>query len=453
MVHKKKFSLSTTQSILLGFLITILLGSVLLALPISSASGTPVSYIDALFTATTATCVTGLVTLPTATTWSVFGQVVILLLIQVGGLGVITIISGFMLMLNKQMGIGDRLLIQDAFNLNTMAGLAKFIKSVLLGTFLIEGLGALRYMLVFVPQFGAKGIWISVFNAISAFCNAGIDIIGENSLYDYATNPLVNVVTGSLIIISGIGYIVWWDVLRVAKTRTKRNKRIFRHLTLHSKIAITTTLLLIFSGALLIFICEYHNPATIAELSLFDKWQIAFFQSITTRTAGFASIPQENLTGASSILSLILMFIGGSPVGTAGGVKTVTIIVLLCSAFATIRNKNQATIFHRTISSQSIRKAVAVVTMFSIVMLSSIVLLAMSTDAPILDIIYESVSATATVGLSKNLTSKLNLIGKLVIIATMYFGRVGPISLAIALGGKGDNPNIVSDPVEEISIG
>ena len=453
MVHKKKFSLSTTQSILLGFLITILLGSVLLALPISSASGTPVSYIDALFTATTATCVTGLVTLPTATTWSVFGQVVILLLIQVGGLGVITIISGFMLMLNKQMGIGDRLLIQDAFNLNTMAGLAKFIKSVLLGTFLIEGLGALLYMLVFVPQFGAKGIWISVFNAISAFCNAGIDIIGENSLYDYATNPLVNVVTGSLIIISGIGYIVWWDVLRVAKTRTKRNKRIFRHLTLHSKIAITTTLLLIFSGAILIFICEYHNPATIAELSLFDKWQVALFQSITTRTAGFASIPQENLTGASSILSLILMFIGGSPVGTAGGVKTVTIIVLLCSAFATIRNKNQATIFHRTISSQSIRKAVAVVTMFSIVMLSSIVLLAMSTDAPILDIIYESVSATATVGLSKNLTSKLNLIGKLVIIATMYFGRVGPISLAIALGGKGDNPNIVSDPVEEISIG
>lgn len=449
----KRVHLSTTQTILLSFLLTIFIGSVLLALPVSSAAGQPVPYLDALFTATTSTCVTGLVTVPTFSTWSVFGQIVILLLIQIGGLGVITIMSGFMLMLHKKMGIGDRLLIQDAFNLNTMSGLAKFIQSVLLGTLLIEGLGAISYMFVFVPDFGAKGIWIAVFNSISAFCNAGIDIIGENSLCNYATHPLINITTSLLIILGGIGYIVWWDVLRVIKSCTPRNLRIFRRLTLHSKIAITATFALIFGGAALIFICECNNPQTIGNLSLFDKIQVSLFQSVTTRTAGFATVGQENLTGAASVVSLILMFIGGSPVGTAGGVKTVTVVTLLCSAFATIRNKKQATVFHRTISGDSIRKAVAVVAMFSVVMLASVILLSIATDAPTVDVIYEAVSASATVGLSKNLTASLNTMGKLVIIATMYFGRVSPISLAVAFGSKGETQNVVSDPVEEISIG
>ena len=218
-----------------------------------------------------------------------------------------------------------------------------------------------------------------------------------------------------------------------------RKGRIFRYLTLHSKIAIVSTVCLIFGGAIIIFACEYANPQTIGNMTLFDKVQVSLFQSITTRTAGFATVPQENLTGAASIVSLILMFIGGSPVGTAGGVKTVTVVVLLCSAFATIKNKQKATLFNRTVSSHSIRKAVAVVTMFFIVMLTSIILLSVSTDAAVIDVIYESVSATATVGLSKSLTADLNLAGKLVIIATMYFGRVGPISLAVALGSKGKN--------------
>ena len=453
MVKKRKISLSTTQIILLSFFVTVLLGSILLSLPISSATGESVSYIDALFTATTSTCVTGLVTLPTATTWSLFGQVVILLLIQIGGLGVVTIMSGFMLMLHKKMGIGDRLLIQDAFNLNTMSGLAKFIKSVLLGTLIVEGIGAILYMFVFIPEFGGRGIWISVFNSVSAFCNAGIDIIGESSLCDYATNPLVNITTSLLIILGGIGYIVWWDVIRVVKSRTSRNRRVFKHLTLHSKIAIVASVIFILGGAALIFACEYNNPKTIADMSLFDKIQVSLFQSVTTRTAGFATIPQENLTGAASVVSLILMFIGGSPVGTAGGIKTVTIVVLFCSAFATIRNKKQVTIFHRAISDESIRKAVAVVMMFLFVMFSSIILLSMSTDAAIMDVIYESASATATVGLSKNLTASLNVMGKIVIIATMYFGRVGPISLAVAFGSKRENQNVISEPIEEISIG
>ncbi|MBE5764749.1 MAG: potassium transporter KtrB [Clostridiales bacterium] len=445
--------LSTTQIILLSFLAVILIGSVLLALPISSASGDAVPYLDALFTATTSTCVTGLVTLPTVSTWSVFGQIVILLLIQIGGLGVITVMSGLMILLNKKMGIGDRLLIQDAFNLNSMSGLSKFVKKVLFGTIVIEGIGAILYMIVFIPEFGARGIWISIFNSVSAFCNAGIDIFAENSLCDYATNPLINAVTSVLIILGGLGYIVWWDVLRVMKSRAGKSIKVFKHLTLHSKIAITVTAGLIFVGAIFIFIFEYANPLTIGGLSLFDKIQVSFFQSITTRTAGFASIPQENLTNSSATISIILMIIGGSPVGTAGGIKTVTFAILVCSAFATIRNKKSATLFGRRISEESIKKAVAVVVAFLTICTASTVLLMATNSVSAIDAVYETVSATATVGLSRNLTSTLNEFGKLIIIVTMYLGRVGPISLAVAIGSKNESQNVISEPTEDISIG
>lgn len=453
MMIKNKIRFSTTQIILLSFLIAVFTGSLLLALPISSASGEAVPYLDALFTATTSTCVTGLVTLPTVSAWSVFGQAVILLLIQIGGLGIITIMSGLMILLNRKFGIREHLLIQDAFNLNTMSGLAEFIKNVLFGTLIIEGIGAFLYMFVFVPEFGAKGVWISVFTAVSAFCNAGIDVIGENSLCDYSTNPIINIVTSGLIILGGIGYIVWWDVIRVLKNKTAKSKKIFRHLTLHSKIAITATFGLIFIGAVLIFAFEYSNPLTIGNMSLVDKIQVSLFQSVTTRTAGFASVPQENLTNASSLVSLLLMMIGGSPVGTAGGMKTVTIAVLFCSTIATIKNKNCATLFGRCISSDSIRKAVAVsVTFISICFTSTLLLMAVS-DVSALDVIYEVVSATATVGLSRSLTPSLNMLGKIIIIATMYLGRVGPISLAVAIGSKNESQNVISEPTEEISIG
>ena len=205
MKKKMQFKLSTTQTVLLSFFLAILAGSILLALPVSSANGEKISYVDALFTATTSVCVTGLVTVPTVSTWSIFGQVVILILIQIGGLGIITIMSGLMIGFHKKMGIGDRMLIQDAFNLNTLSGLVKFIKKVLIGTFVVEGIGALLYMTVFVPEYGAKGIWISVFNSISAFCNAGIDIIAEDSLCSYALNPMIHITTCLLIIIGGLG--------------------------------------------------------------------------------------------------------------------------------------------------------------------------------------------------------------------------------------------------------
>lgn len=450
---KKKLLLSTTQMIMLSFLAVILLGSLLLTLPISSASGEAVPYLDALFTATTATCVTGLVTLPTVTTWSVFGQVVILILIQVGGLGVITIMSALMILLHKRMGINDRLLIQDAFNLNSLSGIVRFVKRVLTGTFLIEGIGALLYMTVFVPEYGPRGIWVSVFTSISAFCNAGIDIIAENSLCDYALNPVINTVTSLLIILGGIGYVVWWDLIGVGKTLPRKKYKRFQNLSLHSKIAISTTLILIFGGGILIFLFEYYNPLTIGNLSVFDKIQVSLFQSVTTRTAGFATIQQQDMTNATSVLCLLLMLIGGSPVGTAGGIKTVTIAVLLVSAWATIQNKQDVSLFNRNISKQAVNKAVAVAMMsFSILFISTILLSAVS-DADTLDVLFETVSATATVGLTRNLTPYLNAAGKIIIIGTMYLGRVGPISLALALNSGKKHHNIIKNPTEEISVG
>ena len=454
MRKKFVFKLSTTQTILLSFLLAILVGSVLLVLPISAARGVTVSYIDALFTATTSICVTGLVTVPTVHSWSLFGQIVILILIQIGGLGIITIMSGLMISLHRKIGIGDRMLIQDAFNLSTLSGLVKFIKRVLLGTFLIEATGALLYMFVFVPEYGMKGIWISVFNSISAFCNAGIDIISEDSLCEYALNPMVNFVTGMLIILGGIGYIVWWDILRVLKNIRNQKWKCFRSLTLHSKIALSVTLFLIFGGAVAFFVFEYSNPLTMKDYTFMEKLQVSVFQSVTTRTAGFATIPQQNLTNASAIVSLLLMFIGGSPVGTAGGIKTVTIAVLIMSAFSTIREKDEVVLFHRTISKQTISKAVAVVSMsFLIMFVSTVLLAAVTKDVSALDIMYETVSATATVGLTRNVTPLLNFWGKIIIIVTMYLGRVGPISLMIAFSKKRENKNLIKNPVEEISVG
>ncbi|MBQ3489109.1 MAG: potassium transporter KtrB [Clostridia bacterium] len=453
MSKRNFFRISTTHIILFSFLLVILTGSLLLSLPISTQNREPVAYIDALFTATTATCVTGLVTLPTVTTWSLFGQAVILILIQIGGLGTITVLTGVMVAMHKRIGMKDRQLIQDAFNLNTMSGLVRFVKKVIFGTLLAEGIGALFYMTVFIPEFGTKGIWISIFNSVSAFCNAGIDIIAENSLCNYATNPMINTVTSVLIILGGLGFIVWWDVFRVCKDFKKQKFSCFRRLTLHSKIVLATTMALILFGALLILTLEYNNPLTLGNMSFFDKLQISFFQSVTLRTAGFATVAQENLTTSSSLVCLILMLIGGSPVGTAGGIKTVTFAVLLATAFTTIRNRKEVSLFGRNLAKETLYKTVAVFVTFSFIVFASALLLSMVTNASALDILYETVSATATVGLSRNLTPFLNIPGKLIIIATMYFGRVGPISLAIAFNIKKETVNIIKNPTENITVG
>lgn len=453
MNKKKWIKLSTTQKIMLSFLGAITVGSILLALPFSSATGEAVPYIDALFTATTSICVTGLVTVPTYSTWSVFGQIIILILIQLGGLGVITVMYGVMMGLHRRLGLGNRQMLQDVFNLNNISGIVRFLRKVLTGTLVVEGTGALLYMIVFVPEYGLRGIWISIFNAISAFCNAGMDIVGEDSLCGYVFQPMVNLVTILLIVLGGLGYIVWWDVLRVLKKIRTQKLKCFRQLTLHSKIALTMTVSLILIGAAAFYVFEYNNPLTMKDFTTGQRIQASLFQSVTTRTAGFATIPQQNLTNTSAIISVLLMLVGGSPVGTAGGIKTVTIAVLLVSMFATICNKEDAELFHRNIPKQAVNKSVAVVSMFFLIASLSTILLSAVTDADVIDIVYETVSATATVGLTRNLTAALPALGKMIIIVTMYLGRVGPISLVVAFSTQKKNKNIVKNPTEEISVG
>ena len=430
MNSKKIIQLSTTQKIMLSFLCAILVGSFLLALPISSATGEAVPYIDALFTATTSICVTGLVTVPTYSTWSVWGQIVILFLIQLGGLGVITVMYGVMMGLHRRLGLGNRWMLQDVFNLNNISGIVRFLRKVLIGTLVVEGCGALLYMTVFVPEYGLRGIWISIFNAVSAFCNAGMDIMAEDSLCGYVFQPMVNLVTMLLIILGGLGYIVWWDVLRVLKNIRSQKLKCFRLLTLHSKIALTVTGILIAVGAAAFYIFEYNNPLTMQDYTVPQRIWASLFQAVTTRTAGFATIPQQDLTNTSAIIS-----------------------VLLVSMFATIGNKEDAELFGRNIPKQAVNKSVAVVGMFFIIASLSAIFLSAVTDADVIDIVYETVSATATVGLSRNLTSMLNLWGKLIIIVTMYLGRVGPISLVVAFSTRKKNKNIVKNPTEEISVG
>ncbi len=449
-MKKQKFKLSTTHIILISFLAAILLGSLLLSLPISSATGERVEYIDALFTATTATCVTGLVTVTTAEAWSLFGQIVILLLIQIGGLGIITVMTGISFIFHKKLGLSRTLLLQDSFNLNTMSSMTAFIKKVILGTFAVEGVGALFYMTVFVRDFGARGIWISVFTSVSAFCNAGVDIIGSSSLVGYATDPIVNLTTCLLVILGGLGFIVWWDIIRVFKTVKRRRARF---LSLHSKIALSTTAVLLVLGTAFVLAFEYNNPETIGNMSFFEKLQTSFFQSTTLRTAGFATVPQENLTNATSLICLIFMFIGGSPVGCAGGIKTVTFALLAATALSNIKNKNSTVLFNRRVPHEAVKKALAVTFVSLGIVFMSSVALAFFTQGDVLDILYETVSATATVGLSRNFTATFNSAAKLVVIATMYLGRVGPISLAVAAIYRRKNQNAIEEPVENISVG
>ncbi len=449
-----QFVFSTTHAILLSFMGAILLGSLLLALPVSSARGRPLPYIDALFTATTSVCVTGLVTVPTVSAWSPFGQTVILLLIQIGGLGIITIMSGFMIGLGQKLDMGDRALLQDAFNLRTASGLVRFVKKVLAGTFLVEALGALAYMPILVPEYGPRGIWMSIFLSISAFCNAGMDIMATDSLCRYAQNPLINITTCALIFLGGMGYIVWWDVLRVlGLPRQGRGPSLFRRLHLQSQIALWTSFWLLAAGTAAYLLFEYNNPLTMAGLPWWERLPLAIFQSFTTRTAGFATLPQEHLTNASALFSLFLMFVGGSPSGTAGGVKTVTLTVLVCAGLAALRNAPDSGIFRKSIPREAVGKAISIVGMSFLIAFGSTLLLSMASPAPALDIAYESFSATATVGLSRSLTPSLDVWGKAILVGTMYLGRVGPISLAVALHLRRENPALVKNPVEQIRVG
>ena len=455
--REHKWALSTTQIIVLGFLTAIIIGGFLLSLPVSSADGHSVPLLDAMFTSTTSVCVTGLVVANTYEQWSRFGQAVILLLIQCGGLGIVTFTASFMLILGRKVTLRDRLLMQDAYNLNTLTGLVKFTKKVIFGTLIVESIGAVLYMFTFIPEFGWKeGIWISVFNSVSAFCNAGIDIIGPNSLAPYVTNVSVNLITMALIILGGIGFIVWWDILHMAgkvKRKEVPSGAFFNRLSLHTKIVLTTTLCLIGIGTLLIFILESNNPETIGGLSFGDKIMASAFESVTARTAGFLTFSQKAMRDSSALVCMILMFIGGSPVGTAGGVKTSTFALVIIAAMSAVKGSEHGTAFLRRLHNRTMRKALAVILISFLVVMSATILLSTFCGGELTDVMFETFSAIGTAGLTRDYTASMNSIGKIIIMICMYLGRVGPISMAIIFGFKKNKYGLAEYPSEDITVG
>ncbi len=432
--------MTTTRIIVLGFLIGILLGTILLSLPIASKPGQEVSFTDAMFMATSSLCVTGLTTMVTVEQWSYFGQAVILVLMQFGGLGVITFTTTVLLLMGRHIGLRERMVIQDSYNLDSIAGVVRLTRRILLGTLVVEAFGCVLYACVFVPEYGFfEGMWKAMFHSVSAFCNAGLDIVGDSSFIVYQTNLMINITTMLLVVLGGLGFTVWWDVLKVTG-RARRGeilwKDFFQKLSLHSKLVLTTSAILIFGGALLILVFEYNNPDTIGGLSFGNKVLSAFFESITLRSAGFKTFPQEHLTDASMVVSLIYMFIGGSPMGTAGGVKTITIVLLILSMLSAVRGIDEVQAFRRKISDNYVRRAVAVVVIFFLVLMAFTIVLSATEEAGFVDVLFESVAAATTAGISRGITKDLSMVGKWVVMLAMYLGRLGPITMALAFNAK-----------------
>ena len=435
---KKRWQRFRVEQIVAGsFGLIILIGFLLLLFPISHAPGETTHWTDALFTAVSAVCVTGLVTVPTALHWSLFGKCVILVLIQLGGLGILACATATLLLLGRRLSMRTQRLIAENYNLDTMNGLIGVIRKIVGGTLLVEAVGTIPYAVVFIPEYGfPSGLFRAVFNSVSCFCNAGMDILGEDSLVPYVTDPIVNINTMILIIVGGIGFFVWFDLIHTVKStwRKKKSARsFFQKLTLHTRMALVATLFLIVAGTVLIACFDWNNPDTLGNLSVPEKIMAAMFQSVTTRTAGFQTIPQENFTDSSAFISLLLMFIGGSPMGTAGGMKTTTVAVIFLTMIAYLRGRDATELYNRRLRASDVRSALVVIALGVTVAFTGIVLLSAVTDAGAMDVLYEVISAVGTVGLTRGLTPMLNTAGKLIIIAVMYCGRIGPVTLAMAI--------------------
>ena len=453
---KKFYKLNTSQIITLGFAGVIFVGGLILWLPFCTVPGETTSFTDAMFTSTTCICVTGLVTVVTATHWTIIGKVVILILIQIGGIGVIALTNLIFLSLHKKISMRNRRMIQESYNLDQMSGLVKVVRRVVFCVFGAEAVGAICYSFCFVPQFGlAEGIAQSVFTAVSAFCNAGVDILGETSLAPYVDNPLVNFTTMGLIISAGLGFTVWWDIWDKIKKVVKKEisyKRMFKTLRLHSKLAITMTLVLILGGTFLIYLFEYKNSATLRGKSIGEGLMAAAFQSVTTRTAGFFTIDQTAFGNASIVLCLVLMFIGGSPSSTAGGIKTTTFAVLLLNAFATFRSQEDVCAFGRRFDCQAIKNAATITMMYFILFFTGGIAISIYEGLPLSSCLYEAVSAVCTVGLTLGITPKLHILSRFILILLMYLGRVGGLTLIYAILSN-KNRNNAKMPLEKITIG
>lgn len=436
--------LTASQIIMLGFLCVIAVGTLILMMPFCSMDGRMTSWVDALFTATTSTCVTGLVTVSTYGHWSMIGKVVILTLIQIGGLGFMTCFTMMLMAFGKRVTLRERMVIQDSLNETGLTGMVRLVRRMIKGTVCVEGIGALFYMVKLVPEYGIKGIFYSIFTSVSAFCNAGMDLFGDTSLVRYVHDYYMNVVTMVLIVLGGLGFTVWWDVLdnlkkaRMVNAFKRKPWKVFQKgLSLHTKLVLATTVILIGLGAFIVFLAEYNNEATMAHFTIPQKLLASIFQSVTTRTAGFQTIPQENFSISSQLVSVILMFIGGSSAGTAGGVKTTTIAVIVLMVLSAVRGREHTEVFERTIPTNTIRKAFTITTISVVIVVGATMLL--SVLQPLeraMPLLYETVSALATVGLSQGLTGSLTIPAKLLMIVMMFIGRIGPMTMAFAIGTR-----------------
>ena len=422
-----------------GFLGVIFLGGVLLWLPVSNQQ--PIAFIDALFTSTTAVCVTGLITITPATQFTLFGKIVLMLLIQIGGLGVVACMASFFFLLRKRITVKERIVIQETYNMDRLGGIVGLVKKVIIGTFVVEGAGALFYAFQFVPEYGLiKGLGYSIFHAISAFCNAGIDILGTTSLSVYSANPLVNLTTMALIVLGGLGFVVWFDILHMIRLTLKRRQSPVSGvvgLNLHTKLVLVMTAVLIFGGAALIFLMEQGNPETMKGMSAGEKALSALFQSVTTRTAGFFTIPQGTLYDETKLLCSILMFIGGSPAGTAGGIKTTTAAMLILTVLSVLRGKRDTECFGRCIEMGVVRSGITItVITFTCWLVAVAAMSIFEAEAEFLNLMYEASSAIGTVGLSADLTPTLSRASHIVLMMLMYIGRIGPLTMALVFAGK-----------------
>ena len=447
MLKLRKKQLTQIQTIAIGFLCIIFIGACLLTLPIANRSGKFLNFIDALFTATSASCVTGLVVADTYQNWTIFGQLVIITLIQIGGLGFMCIGVFFSVMLGRKIGLKERGILQESVNTLQIGGIVKLAKKIVYGTLLFEGIGAILLSIRFIPAVGVlEGIYYGVFHSISAFCNAGFDLMGQfesySSLVMFHDDWIVNVTIMSLIVIGGLGFIVWDDI--------SKKKWQFKKYMLHSKIVLVTTAILILLGAILFFFLEKDN--TMKDMSMTGKILSSFFASVTPRTAGFNSIDVEAMHDSSKFLTVFLMFIGGSPGSTAGGIKTTTFVVIIVYIISTLKHTQGCNIFNRRLEDDAIKKASSVFCTNLFLAVTAAFIICGMQMFPLEDVLLEVFSAMGTVGMSTGLTRELNVISKLIVIMLMYCGRIGSLTFALSFT---EHKTIVKirQPVEKINIG
>ncbi|MEA4970477.1 MAG: TrkH family potassium uptake protein [Candidatus Pelethousia sp.] len=448
MIFLGKIRANSTQMIALGFAGIIVLGAFLLSLPSASRDGNPLPFIDALFTSTSATCVTGLVVYDTYTQFSLFGQITILCLIQIGGLGFMTIATLFLMMARRKIGLAGRGVLTESVNAFHIGGIVRLIRRIIICIAIFEGIGAILLFIRFVPQMGVvTGAYYAIFHSISAFCNAGFDLMGRfapyTSLIPYQSDVLVNLTIMSLIVIGGLGFVVWDDMIE--------HKLQYARYRLHTKIVLLSTVFLIIGGAVLFYIMEKGN--TLSAMPPTDKLLASLFQSITPRTAGFNTVETAALTEGGTVLSMLLMLIGASPGSTGGGIKTTTITVIILATISYIRNSDDINIFHRRLEDDVVKRAYYSATIYVILSILGILFIITTQGLPVRDVSFEVLSAIGTVGLSTGITRELNALSRIIIILLMYSGRVGSLTLAMAIAARLSKKTGFRNPEEKINIG